>query len=68
MDVSIAEQLIELKNIKTNIAQAIAAKGVAVEDTDKFSTYAEKITAIQTGSTVTTEYDAADLHLKITIS
>lgn len=65
---TITEQLIELQNIKTNIAQAIVAKGVDVAADDKFSTYPAKITAIKTGSTVVTEYDAATEHLKVTIS
>lgn len=46
---TIAEQLTSLANTKTAIKDAIVAKGVAVADTDPFSTYPTKIGQISGG-------------------
>ena len=46
---TIAEKLSRLSQTKTEIKAAIVAKGVAVADADAFSTYPNKIAAIQTG-------------------
>lgn len=43
---TIAEQLIQLNQIKSDIKQAIRSKGVTVLDTDGLATYASKIAEI----------------------
>lgn len=44
---TIAEQLIQLNQIKSDIKQAIIAKGVAVSDDDGFESYADKVSQIR---------------------
>lgn len=46
---TIAEQLIQLNQIKSDIKQAIIDKGVPVSNDDGFATYASKISAISGG-------------------
>lgn len=53
---SIADSLISLKNTKAAIKAAIIAKGVAVADTDAFSTYPIKIGNITSGGGTGTSY------------
>lgn len=49
---TIAEQLAELAQVKADIKAAIIDKGVAVSDSDAFSTYATKIGQISGGGGV----------------
>jgi hypothetical protein len=44
---TIAEQLIQLNQIKSDIKQAIISKGVAVSDDDGFESYADKVSQIR---------------------
>ena len=48
---TIAENLQTILDIKSNIKDAIIAKGVSVADSDSFATYASKIESIETGIT-----------------
>ena len=51
-----ADKLNKLITTKTDIKNAIISKGVTINDTDTFSSYAEKISQIQqTGETTTTD-------------
>lgn len=51
-----ADKLNKLITTKTSIKNAIISKGVAINDSDTFSSYAEKISQIQqTGETTTTD-------------
>jgi len=50
---TIAEQLIQLNQIKSDINQAINDKGVEVTNADGFSIYPDKIRQIKTASDLT---------------
>lgn len=50
---SIADKLIYLQETKTAIKNAIVAKGITVDDTDSFRSYADKIGSISSGNTGT---------------
>lgn len=49
MPATIAQQLEELAQIKSDLKSAIIAQGVAVSDSDPFSTYATKVSQISGG-------------------
>ena len=57
---TIAENLQTILDIKSNIKNAIIAKGVSVADSDGFATYASKIESIETG-TASIDVGAMDL-------
>lgn len=53
---TVADKLNKLITTKNNIKNAIVSKGVTINDSDTFSSYAEKISQIQqTGETTTTD-------------
>lgn len=58
---TIAENLQTILDIKSDIKNAIIAKGVSVADSDGFATYASKIESIETG---TTSIDVGAMGLK----
>ena len=55
---TIAENLQTILNIKSDIKNAIIAKGVSVADSDGFGTYASKIQSIETGTATTIDVAA----------
>ena len=64
---SVSEQLLKLKQVKENIAQAIVNQGVTVLKTDTFNSYADKILTIETGEGTIIHVDVPQIPLSYEI-